>query len=235
MKTFMDSGFVLKATPSGESNKHVVLLLKNHGKVVVTAKGAQAPKSKLAVVTQPFSCCEFKVYQGAGFLSLAEGVLLDNFFNISADYDRFQTGCHILKLTDMMILPEMPARAALALLYKSLKLLCEGNDHSLVRSVFELKLLQSEGYVPVTDSCADCGAADSMTSIATTSMTFGASGLLCDGCAKGNPTVPIGEKCLQAINYILGAKTKDAFSFDASPEIVSELAAAASFFLRGNV
>ena len=242
MKTFQDSGFVLKALPAGELNKHIVLLLKEHGKVVVTAKGAMNPKSKLYAATQPFSCCEFKIYRGSGFLSLAEGNVLESFYNLSMDYDRYDTACHILKLVDTMIQPEMPARAALVLLYKGFKLLLEGKDCKLVRAVFELKIMQSEGYVPVVNACAECG--DNEIALGnhskdekkfTDNIIFAATGLLCENCAANKRAAKISAKTLQAINYILDAKYKDSFAFSASDKIIEELSDAAMVMLNENI
>jgi len=228
MKTFQDSGIVLKTIAAGESNKRVVLLLKEYGKVVVSAKGAQNAKSKLAAVTQPFSCCEFQIYQGSGFLSLTLGSTIDSFHSITANLDSFYTACYMLELTDAMIFPEMPAQTALQLLYKSLKMLTSGTDHSLARAVFEFKLLQSEGFTPITEICSACSSEPPLT-------YFGGNGALCPACASSQPSTPINPPCLNVIEYILDAEIKQLYSFTISDDIVAELSAAATIFRQSNI
>jgi len=228
MKTFQDSGIVLKTIAAGESNKRVVLLLKEHGKVVVSAKGAQNAKSKLAAVTQPFACCEFKLYQGSGFLSLTQGSVIEGFHNISAELERFYAGCYMLELTDAVILPEMPAQAALQLLYISLKKITAGTNHLLVRAVFEFKLLQYEGFEPIMEWCSCCNADPPLTH-------FGGNGALCAACAAHHPASPITAPCLEAIMHVLNSETKQLFSFNISDAIINELSAAATVFRQSNI
>jgi len=228
MKTFQDSGIVLKTIAAGESNKRVILLLKERGKVVVSAKGAQNAKSKLAAVTQPFSCCEFQIYQGEGFLSLSQGTIIEGFHSISAELERFYTASYMLELTDAIILPEMPAQYALQLLYLSLKKLTAGTNHNLIRAVFEFKLLQNEGFTPITEICSTCLAELPLTH-------FGGNGTLCPTCAQSQPSTPISLPCLNVIEYILNSEIKQLFSFSISDDIISELSTAATVFRQENV
>lgn len=231
MSTFKDKGVVLKEYFSGEYDKTIVLLLKNKGRVNVFAKGARKPKSKYFAGTQLFSYCEFVVFEGNGFLSLTQVEIINSFYNISMDYDKFLSANYFLELIGGMILASMPSEDVLFLLIKSLGVLSKGiMSQLLVKSVFEIKFMQIEGYSPQLDECICCGV------FCNKNIFFCSQGIICKRCVHNEQrTVSIDEKVIFIIKYILNTDIKDLFKISVMESVAENLKVVSEFFVKSNI
>ncbi|MCL2575058.1 MAG: DNA repair protein RecO [Defluviitaleaceae bacterium] len=144
MSIIKDCGIVLRENIAGETNKRLVLLTKNHGKVVVFARGAKGAKSKLSA--NKLSYNEFVIYDGGQFFSLTQCSPIVQFANIPLDYNAFCVANFILELSDKIMLENMEALDTLNLVLMAFYRLEKAALPSLVQAVFTLKLLQKEGF-----------------------------------------------------------------------------------------
>ena len=149
--TFKARGVIIKETLVRESDKILTILTKEYGKISVSAKGAKNPKSKF-LVAQLFSYCDFVIYKGRSFYSLAQVDLIESFYNLRLDYDRLNTAYQIIKQIDTWsigeFLPDENREILLLLLKALLKLSKMERDFELIRLLFGFKFLQLTGFSP---------------------------------------------------------------------------------------
>lgn len=149
--TFKARGVIIKETLVRESDKILTILTKEYGKISVSAKGAKNPKSKF-LVAQLFSYCDFVIYKGRSFYSLAQVDLIESFYNLRLDYDRLNTAYQIIKQIDTWsigeFLPDENREILLLLLKALLKLSKIERDFELIRLLFGFKFLQLTGFSP---------------------------------------------------------------------------------------
>lgn len=149
-------GIVIKEIPVGESNKHIVVLTKEQGKLLLFAKGARNQKSKLLAGTQLFSFSEFQIFEGKGFASVTQADILESFYDLRNDIERLAYATYFLELTEKTVPAGMEAEEVLELVLKTLVVLCKSDiDVRLAARIFEIKILQILGFMGDTQTCFD--------------------------------------------------------------------------------
>jgi len=244
MSSINSRGLVLKEVNVGEADKILTILMKEHGKVSVSAKGARKTNSKFLSAAQLFCYADFVVYSGKGFRSLASAQPIESFFGISADYEKLCAGAYVLELAEKILLENENCDGILYLLLLTLKNLEKGaHGPEIIKSVFELKFLQLNGYSPEVSVCAECGGEIG------SKIFLRGDGVICGGCVDtrdeqkfsygdiydNRPEINISAGCLNAIRYILGQEIKSIFSFKTDKKTGSELINAAGFFLNAHM
>ena len=64
MTLYRDKGIVLRSYKLGESDRIVVVMTENHGKVRAVAKGIRKTKSKIGARLEPMSHVDIQLYRG---------------------------------------------------------------------------------------------------------------------------------------------------------------------------
>ena len=229
MATIKARGLVLKTTDVGESDRIVTLLLFERGRLSVSAKGARNAKSKFLAGAQPFNYCDFVLFAGTGFYSLASAELVESYYGVTKDYDTLCAGSYMLELTEKVIMENANCDDMLGALLISLRALVKGaHPPELVRSVYEYKFLQLNGYSPVLDVCSACGGELSGR------LYFGPYGAVCSACADED-TAEVSAGCLHAISYIVSSDIKRLFLFTADKKITAELIRAGGIFFNAHM
>ncbi len=82
-------GIVLKAKDYKENDKLLTILTLEEGKIIVRARGVKKATSKLKAFCQVFCFGEFELVSGKPFFILAGVKMLDNFYALATDYDKF--------------------------------------------------------------------------------------------------------------------------------------------------
>ncbi len=163
-------GMVLSATTIGEYDKRVVILTKEAGRISAFARGARRPKSVLSAVTEPFCFGEFYLYLGRDSASIEE-VKATNFFpKLRKDLDQLTMGMYFCEVAEYFTREGMAATEELELLYRALtaleavpagieKTAAKTDEQSskaepyvpisLIRRIFELRMLVIAGYSPL--------------------------------------------------------------------------------------
>lgn len=140
------TGMVLKASPVGEYDRRLVILTCERGKITAFARGARRPGSPLMAASGPFVFGGFKLYEGREAYTLAGAEIKNYFREIAGDMEAACYGSYFLEFADYYGRENVESTEVLKLLYQSLRaLLKTAIPNELVKSVFELKLMELNG------------------------------------------------------------------------------------------
>lgn len=153
------TGMVLKVSSVEDSDRRLVILSRERGKITAFARGAKRPGNQLMGVTRPFVFGDFRLYEGRDSYSL-QGVDVKNYFSeITQDVETACYGSYFLEFADYYSRENLEASEQLLVLYQSLRALLKPSlPNELVQVVFELRSMVINGdYTedvpePVSDS-----------------------------------------------------------------------------------
>ena len=211
MKSFKARGIVLRERPVGESDKYVDLMLEDIGKLSVSARGARKQTSKFLAGTEQFTYADFVIYNGRKFYTMSQIDIIESFYGLRSDYDKFCYGSYFLEICDKAIIPGDECDDVLKLLLKTLSVLSNGKVQAeLAARVFEIKFLHLSGYTPELKNCSVCG--ESLWS----NIFFYSDGCVCRECSRNlQNTFPVTRGLIEALSYIENADNTNMFSFKA--------------------
>ncbi len=176
MKIVKIEGIVLSETKYSESSK-ILNILTNDGIIGVLSKGCMSLKSKLRVISTKLTYMNFNVYyKEKGLSTLIEGTIINSFNNIKKDLSKTSFALYLLDLSNQVIKHEEKAPIYEDLLNSLIKI-NEGYDSNIITNIFEFKMLDNLGIMPIIDECSMCG---SKTNIITINASNG--GYLCKDC-----------------------------------------------------
>lgn len=140
------TGMVLKATPSGEYDRRLVLLTRERGKVTAFARGAKRPGNQLMAVSRPFVFGQFRLFEGRDAYSLQSAEISNYFTELAGDVQAACYGSYFLELADYYCRENVDGTEMLLLLYQSMRaLLKPALPDDLVQLVFELRAMVING------------------------------------------------------------------------------------------
>ncbi|MCH5278772.1 MAG: DNA repair protein RecO [Christensenellaceae bacterium] len=152
------SGIVLKYTNYRDNDRILSLLTRDRGLVSVTARACRKQNSALAAVCEP--CCygEFVVYGRGTVLYVSNATLLESFYPIREDYDKFASAMQIAHMTQMLAYNRLSIEDLFTLCYHALTFIAYGEQNPIdIELCFAVKLLKLAGYEPTLTNCVSCG------------------------------------------------------------------------------
>ena len=148
-------GCVLKHKPVGDYDWLVTLLTAERGKLNAFARLARKPGTRLCGNTEPLSFGTFELYPGKSAYVL-HAVKIDHFFEtFRRDLEKAAYGSLFLEIADYYTRENIEASQLLNLLYVSLVALKEArkeHPNALIRCVYELRAMVTEGLFPGADA-----------------------------------------------------------------------------------
>lgn len=140
------SGVVLYAQPLKESDKRIVILSRERGKITAFAHGARRQNSSLLAITNPFVFATFHLYEGRNAYTLIAADPVDFFAGLSAKQPEVWYGFYFLELASYYGREGIESSNMVNLLFVSLKaLMKEDMDPELIRRVYELRIMVENG------------------------------------------------------------------------------------------
>ena len=132
-----------------ESDRILNLITPSFGKITLIAKGSRKITSKLAGSIELFTLIKITYLEGKNEIgTLISASIIENYDNISKDFDRSQLAFHVLKLTNLNI-HENPEQSYFDLLLKFLKLLNRKDIKPLtIKNWYYAQFLLISGNIP---------------------------------------------------------------------------------------
>ncbi len=149
MNTVTVRGMVISSMPIGEYDRRLEILTDSLGRISAFARGARKPSSSLVSASRVFAFGEFDLYEGRSSFSVNSARISNYFEELAADVEKNLYGFYFLEFVSFFTREGLDATATLKLLYQSLRALSVPSlAHTLVKSIFELKMLEINGICP---------------------------------------------------------------------------------------
>jgi len=213
-------GIVLKETPFGEADKFITILGKDYGKISVSVKGAKRVRSGLTAGTSLFSYSDFYITESKKRMYLNQVEPIETFYNLRNDLSALAYGSYFVEIINKLLFDNMPSNNILLLLLKSLTVLSKNNiiPHKLIASIFELKILEYNGYKPETEFCISCKKPT------TKNFYITIEGTICENCVEKNFFhIHLNETLLYTIRYIFSSELNKLYTFKVPTKIINSL------------
>ncbi len=222
---YHDVGVVLRTYKLGESDRIVVLLTQDHGKVRAVAKGVRKTHSKFGARLEPMSHVKLLLAQGRELDIVNQAECVETLAPMMVDLDHLTNGIAVLEAADQMAMDREPVPHLYRMVVGALRTIGERSGPLVVPS-FYWKLLAAEGVRPELDVCVRCGEEGPLVAF---DMDQG--GALCRACRTG---APLSAEALELMRMILGGRLNDALSVPAGPA-THEVAAHATRALEHHI
>ncbi len=157
MSTIKVQGIVLKTTDYKEHDKMLSLLTPEFGKLDVLIRGVKRTKSAFVSSSELFSLSEFILYQKNDHQTVTGCTLIESFYPIREDYEKFLYASYLLEIAHFQAQPQEQSLGLFTLLLRSLKRICYTDiDISAITSAYLLLDSALLGYRPMLYNCPVC-------------------------------------------------------------------------------
>jgi DNA repair protein RecO (recombination protein O) len=226
------TGMVLSAMPVGEYDKRLVILTREYGKISAFAKGARRPNSALLACGQAFAFGEFTLYAGKSSYNIMSAEISNYFGELRDDFEALCYGFYFCEFADYMTKENNDEKDILKLLYQTLRALSKKTiEPSLIRLIFELKIMTISGEAPQVFDCVKCNKNTFSEETAERNQQnkryyFSAQsgGILCDSCrGYDRGAISINTSSLYTMQYIIAKEVEKLYTFRVTDEVQAEL------------
>jgi len=203
---YRDQGVVLRTVKLGEADRIITIFTQAHGKIRAVAKGVRKPGSRFGARLEPTSHVALQLYEGRNLDVVTQTEAIDVLRPLRERYDVLTHAVTMLEVVDQVAQERERNLALYRMLVGALRTLSE-RPAPLVTPAFLWKLLGLEGFSPVLDGCASCGAEPETL----VSFDLSEGGGACRACSE--PGAPIvGSETFALLRRILGGEVRVALA-----------------------
>lgn len=216
-------GIVVRTVKYGEADTILTIVSKKLGKITVFAKSSKRVKSPLMSASQIFAYSNFALSRQSSSYRLQRVDLIKNYYALSSELDRFFHASYYMELTEKLMIENQTNIKLFLLLKDTLDILMnlELDRLSLMRIIYELKILEHTGFKPEVLKCANCGIIQLERS-GYFSIIEG--GVICSQCkSKVNPIMRFNPTTIRFIQYVYANDIETIINSKVSQEILDEL------------
>ena len=225
---YRDVGVVLRTYKLRESDRIVVFMTAENGKVRAVAKGVRKTKSKFGARLEPMSHVSLLLYRGRELDIVSQAESVESLGPLLSSLDRASQGMAAIEAVDQLGLEREPNPRLYRMAVGVLRTIAE-RPAPLNVPAFYWKLLAAEGLEPQLDSCVRCGESEPETQLVAFDLNEG--GTLCRTCRSGGSISP---SALGIMRDILGGRLNEALALEESPA-THEVAALATRALEHHI
>jgi DNA repair protein RecO (recombination protein O) len=176
---YRDEGVVLRTIKLGEADRILTIFMQGHGKVRAVAKGVRKTSSRFGARLEPASHVALQCYKGRELDVVTQVETIESNRAVREGYGLLTHAVPMLEVVDHVTPEHDPNPALYRMLTGALRTLGERRS-ALVTTAFFWKLLSLEGFQPLLDGCARCGAEGD--DVALRAFDLEAGGTLCASC-----------------------------------------------------
>ena len=200
MRLYRDRAVVLRQHKLGEADRIITFMTQGHGKVRGVAKGIRRTASRFGARLEPTSHVALQCYQGRELDIVTQVETIDSNRALREHYGCLTHAVSMLEAVDQVAIERKRDVALYRMLVRALLTLA-ADPSPMVSAAFFWKLLSLEGFHPVLDACARCGADDD----AFVAFDLDDGGVLCSACGR-HAGRRIGSDALEVVGRILGGQ-----------------------------
>lgn len=168
---------MLRTIKLGETDRIVTIFTQGRGKVRAVAKGVRRPGSRFGARLEPTTHLALQCYEGRELDVVTQVETIDANRALREHYGCLTHAVSMLEAVDQVAQEREPNYALYRMLVGALRTLA-ATPSPVVTPAFFWKLLSLEGFHPILDACARCGADGPFPGF-----DFGEGGVLCEQCA----------------------------------------------------
>lgn len=179
-------GIILKQTRLPGERNILVVFTRKYGKISAGSSIRMNGKSRSSLALRVFTHGRYALYHGREIFNINTAETIQSFFSLAEDIEKYLTASYALEFTERVLPENQPEEAAFDALLHFLRILSErksGNRSLLL--VYQWKLLQFNGLMPILDHCARCGRPAENQGQTAFSIVDG--GVLCHHCLASEP------------------------------------------------
>jgi DNA repair protein RecO (recombination protein O) len=192
---YRERAVVVRTWKLGEADRIVSMVTEGRGTVRAVAKGVRKTSSRFGSRLEPMSHVSLLLYEGRNLDIVSQAESIDHFKELREDLDRLGRATAVMEAVDAVVQEGQHAPRLYRMLVGALRSL-SASDSALVVPAFFWKLLAEEGFRPILDQCASCGALDDLVAF-----DLHEGGTLCRRCQRGTRLSP---EALTLLRRILG-------------------------------
>ncbi len=208
---YRDVGVVLRTYKLGESDRIVVIMTAENGKVRAVAKGVRKTRSKFGARLEPMSHVRLLLYRGRELDIVSQAETVEPLSPMLSSLDRASQGMAAIEAVDQLGLEREPNPQLYRMTVGVLRTIAE-RPAALNVPAFYWKLLRAEGLEPQLDACVRCGEGEPETDLVAFDLNEG--GVQCRSCRTGSS---ITQPALGLMRDIFGGRLAHALSMQESP------------------
>ena len=196
-RLYRDTGIVLRTYKLGESDKIVIFLTENYGKVRAVAKGIRKTRSKFGGRLEPLSHVAVQFHRGRDLDIVSQVESVDSHGTVFGNLDAMTQASSLLEAVDQLVPDREPVPQMFKMLLGARQTLLT-RPSPLVVPAFLWKLLVAEGVRPQLDTCVACGegSGDDINFVA---FDIQQGGVVCRSCRAGFAISPAALKLLRDV------------------------------------
>ncbi len=211
---------ILNSRPLGESDRIVVLLTREAGRLDAVAKGVRKVKSRWGGRLEPFNVVDLVLFRGRSLATVTGAETVAVFPRLRGDREALAAASLVCEAAAALFGEEEPDERVFALVARALQAFDHGFSGRAMEAPVVLgalvKLLHEAGFLPVLDRCVRCGHGE-------VALAFSAArgGLLCGDCAGEG--VPITPHAVEALRTAVGTPLAALREQPSSPAVAEAL------------
>ena len=225
---FRTDGLIIREQQTGEDDRLVTLLTRDHGVIRAFVRGAKRIKSRSQSATQLFAYGSYVIYRGRDAYSVDEAQPKEIFFDLRNDIEALALAQYFCELSGELAPVEDDADEFLRLILNALHMLMnKKRPQPMLKAIVELRLMCLAGYMPDLVVCGDCE--EEYDGDFLFSPVEGR--IFCEKCRNNHTGIMLPAGVLRAMRHICYSEDDKLFSFNLGEENTELLSSVTEQFL----